>query len=47
MADPIYRIDPKVTSPSGNTFNEMVAQSRNVNTPDMTDHSKELDAMCR
>ena len=47
MADPIYSFDPKVTSPGGNTFNEMVAQSRNVNTPDMTDRSKELDAMCR
>lgn len=47
MADPIYSVDPKVTSPSGNTFNEMVAQSRNINTPDITDRSKELDAMCR
>ena len=27
MADPIYSFDPKVTSPGGNTFNEMVAQS--------------------
>jgi len=47
MADPIYNVDPKVTSPAGNTFNEMVAQSRNINTPDITDKSKELDAMCR
>ena len=47
MADPIYSIDPNVTSPAGNTFNEMVAQSRNVDTPDMTDRTKELDAMCR
>jgi hypothetical protein len=47
MADPIYSFDPNVTSPGGNTFNEMVAQSRNVNTPDMTDRTKELDAMCR
>ena len=47
MADPIYDFDPRVTSPGGNTFNEMVAQSRNVDTPDMTDRSKELDAMCR
>ena len=47
MADPIYSFDPKVPSPGGNTFNEMVAQSRNVNIPYMTDHSKELDGMCR
>ncbi len=47
MSDPIYSFDPKVTSPAGNTFNEMVAQSRNVDTPDMTDRSKELEAMCR
>jgi peptidoglycan/xylan/chitin deacetylase (PgdA/CDA1 family) len=47
MADPIYSFDPKVTSPGGNTFNEMVAQSRNVDTPDVMDRSKELDAMCR
>jgi peptidoglycan/xylan/chitin deacetylase (PgdA/CDA1 family) len=47
IADPIYSFDPKVTSPGGNTFNEMVAQSRNVNIPYMTDRSKELDAMCR
>jgi peptidoglycan-N-acetylglucosamine deacetylase len=47
LADPIYSFDPKVTSPSGNTFNEMVAQARNVNGPDITDRSKELDAMCR
>lgn len=47
MADPIYSFDPKVPSPGGNTFNEMVAQSRNINIPYMTDRSKELDAMCR
>jgi peptidoglycan/xylan/chitin deacetylase (PgdA/CDA1 family) len=47
MADPTYNFDPKVTSPGGNTFNEMVAQARNVDTPDMTDRTKELDAMCR
>jgi peptidoglycan/xylan/chitin deacetylase (PgdA/CDA1 family) len=47
MADPIYSFDPKVPSPSGNTFNEMVAQARNVNIPYITDRSKELDAMCR
>jgi len=47
MADPTYSFDPKVTSPGGNTFNEMVAQSRNVNIPYMTDRSKALDAMCR
>jgi peptidoglycan/xylan/chitin deacetylase (PgdA/CDA1 family) len=47
MADPVYSFDPKVPSPEGNTFNEMVAQSRNINTPDITDRSKELDGMCR
>jgi peptidoglycan/xylan/chitin deacetylase (PgdA/CDA1 family) len=47
MADPIYSVDPKVTSPSGNTFNEMVAQSRNINVPSITDRSKQLDAICK
>lgn len=47
MADPIYSADPKVPSPEGNTFMEMVAQARNANIPYMTDRSKELDAMCR
>ena len=47
MADPVYSFDPKVPSPDGNTFNEMVAQARNVNIPEMTDRSKQLDAMCR
>jgi peptidoglycan-N-acetylglucosamine deacetylase len=47
MSDPTYNFDPKVPSPDGNTFNEMVAQSRNVNIPYTTDRSKELDAMCR
>jgi peptidoglycan/xylan/chitin deacetylase (PgdA/CDA1 family) len=47
LTDPIYSFDPKVPSPAGNTFNEMVAQGRNVNIPYMTDRSKELDGMCR
>lgn len=47
MSDPIYSFDPKVPSPSGNTFNEMVAQARHVSIPYMTDRSKQLDAMCR
>lgn len=47
MADPIYSFDPLVTSPGGNTFNEMVAQARNVNIPYITDRSKQLDALCR
>jgi peptidoglycan/xylan/chitin deacetylase (PgdA/CDA1 family) len=46
MADPIYSFDPKVASPGGNTFNEMVAQARNVNIPYITDRSKQLDAIC-
>ncbi|HXS11867.1 MAG TPA: polysaccharide deacetylase family protein [Acidobacteriaceae bacterium] len=47
MADPIYSFDSKIPSPGGNTFNELVAQSRNVNIRYMTDRSKELDGMCR
>ena len=47
IADPVYSFDPKVPSPEGNTFNEMVTQARNLNIPEMTDRSKELDAMCR
>lgn len=47
MNDPIYSFDPKVPSPGGNTFNEMVAQYRHVNVPSVTDRSKQLDAMCR
>ncbi|HEX5283966.1 MAG TPA: polysaccharide deacetylase family protein [Bryocella sp.] len=47
MADPIYSFDPKVPSPEGNTFTEMVAQSRNINTASITDRSKELGAICR
>lgn len=47
MADPIYSFNPKVPAPSGNTFNEMVAQSRNVDIPYMADRSNALGAMCR
>jgi peptidoglycan/xylan/chitin deacetylase (PgdA/CDA1 family) len=47
MADPTYSFDPKVPSPDGNTFNEMVAQARKANIPYMTDRSKQLDAVCR
>jgi peptidoglycan/xylan/chitin deacetylase (PgdA/CDA1 family) len=47
MADPTYSFDPKVSSPDGNTFNEMVAQARKANIPYMTDRSKQLDAVCR
>ena len=47
MSDPTYSFDPKVPSPDGNTFNEMVAQARKANIPYMTDRSKPLDAVCR
>jgi peptidoglycan-N-acetylglucosamine deacetylase len=47
LADPSYSFDPKVPSPEGNTFNEMVAQSRNIDTPEVKDRSGELDGMCR
>jgi peptidoglycan/xylan/chitin deacetylase (PgdA/CDA1 family) len=47
MSDPIYRFDPRVPSPDGNTFNEMMAQSRKINVPAVTDRSKGLDGFCR
>jgi len=48
MADPAYSADPKVASPGGNTFNEMVAQARNIKAiPYMTDRSAQLDAICK
>lgn len=47
LSDPVYSFDPKVPSPGGNTFNEMVAQFRSMNIPSITDRSKKLDAMCR
>lgn len=46
MSDPIYQFDPKTTEQSGNTFNEFVAAVRNVEVPNITDRSKELDRMC-
>jgi peptidoglycan/xylan/chitin deacetylase (PgdA/CDA1 family) len=47
MADPIYSADPQVPSPGGNTFNELIAQSRKVNVDSVPDRSAQLNAMCR
>lgn len=47
MADPAYHHDPKVPSPGGTTFNEMVATERKAEIPDMTDSAAMLDKLCR
>ncbi len=47
MADPIYRADPRVPTPGGATFNEMVATQRNVNLPDAQEPEAMLNAICR
>lgn len=47
MADPVYRADPEVASPGGNTFNEMVAAVRQVSVPDLQEPDKLLDRLCR
>lgn len=47
MADPSYKQDPKVPTPGGSTFNEMVATERKVEIPDMKDFSAMLDGLCR
>ena len=47
MADPIYAADPKVPTPGGATFNEMVAAERHVPVPDGTEPDKLLDRLCR
>jgi peptidoglycan/xylan/chitin deacetylase (PgdA/CDA1 family) len=46
-ADPVYRANPEVPAPGGNTFNELVAVARNVSVGAVTDRSKELEGMCR
>lgn len=47
MADPIYQADPRVPTPGGATFNEMVASQRNVNLPDAQEPEAMLNAICR
>ena len=47
IADPIYQVDPKVPTPGGTTFNEMVAAERHVDVPDAQEPDKMLDALCR
>ena len=47
MADPVYRFDPKVANAGGSTFNEQVAEVRNVSVPDGSEPDKLLEGMCR
>ena len=47
MADPAYRVDPKMPTPGGTTFNEMVAGQRNVSVPDIVEPDTMLDHLCR
>ncbi len=47
MADPIYKDDPKVPTPGGTTFNEMVATVRNAGGPDVQEPDAMLDKLCR
>ncbi len=47
MADPSYKNDPKVPSPGGATFNEMVATERKVEIPDSQEPEALLDRLCR
>ena len=45
--DPVYREDPMVPTPGGTTFNEMVADRRNLNVPDIAEPEAMLDRLCR
>ncbi|HLI77669.1 MAG TPA: hypothetical protein VKV02_12030, partial [Acidobacteriaceae bacterium] len=47
MADPVYRADPKVPAPGGNTFNELVAAERKVAVPDAQEPEALLNHLCR
>lgn len=47
MADPVYQADPRVATPGGNTFNEMVAATRNVPVPDAKEPEELLNHLCR
>lgn len=47
MADPVYRTDPRVATPGGSTFNEMVAALRHIPVPDAEEPTRLLDHLCR
>ncbi len=47
LADPVYREDPKVATPGGTTFNEMVATRRNAGGPDVEEPEAMLEHLCR
>lgn len=47
LSDPIYTLNPKVPTPGGSTFNEMVAAERHVEVPDAQEPETLLDGMCR
>ena len=47
MADPVYRDDPKMPTPGGTTFNEMVASQRKAEGPDVQEPEAMLDRLCR
>ena len=47
MADPVYRVDPKVAVSGGSTFNEMVAETQHVPVPDGQEPTRLLDHLCR
>lgn len=47
MADPVYRADPRVPTPGGSTFNEMVAAQRHAEIPNGQEPTRLLDRLCR
>ena len=47
MADPVYRQDPDLPFPGGNTFNEMIAAKRGVPVPDAQEPETLLSRLCR
>ena len=47
LSDPAYDTDPKVPTPGGSTFNEMVAAQRSANIPDAQEPETMLDHLCR
>lgn len=47
LADPVYREDPRVPTPGGTTFNEMVASERKAAVPDIDEPDAMLDPLCR
>ena len=47
MADPVYEQDPRLATPGGSTFLEMVATERKVEIPDNQEPEALLDRICR